>query len=156
MIGDDGRSAHVGPLGEDDPLEIRRPATVNGEAVAAAPPVAEGDPLDIMVADERMPSAMRVLAGRLRQAEQNMPAVLEATQRLIQLGANVDWLGKAVTQLSQQRALGELQMERQTRSAALDLAIKAARPEGTTAALDGGMITTLADAFLAWMKAGDA
>ena len=146
----------IGPIGEDDPLEIHRAKPeINGVALSA-PPADEqiGDPIEYMITDEKMPAAMRVLAGRLRQAEQNMPAVIEATQRLIQIGANVDYLGKVVQSLSQQRALGELQMERQTRSAALDLAIKAAQRQGEPG--DAVVITALAEAFLGWMKAGDA
>lgn len=83
---------------------------------------------------------------RLDAIEPQLPQIAEA---LSQQRAAIEQVSQQVMWLAQQRAMAELQMERNTRATALDLAIKASgeKPEV-------GAIVEFAEAFLGWMKAG--
>jgi hypothetical protein len=83
---------------------------------------------------------------RLDAIEPQLPQI---AQVLSQHGATLDQVAQQVMWLSQQRAMAELQMERNTRATALDLAIKASGEKP-----DVGVIVEFAEAFLGWMKAG--
>ena len=70
-------------------------------------------------------------------------------QAVIEINSRLQTVEVVVRQMGQQRALGEWQLERNTRAAALDLAIKARGPGAS-----GDETVDTAEAFLAWLKAG--
>jgi hypothetical protein len=92
---------------------------------------------------------------RLTQIENQIPEVTKIIGSVVQLGANLQQLQQIVHQMSQQRAVAELQMERNIRASALDLAIKALQGPTKESPADLDKLTTFAGAFLAYMKAGD-
>lgn len=94
---------------------------------------------------------LSVVAERLRQIEQHVPDAIKMAQGVTNIAGRLGELEKAVGYLSQQRAIAEVQMERQVRAVALDMAIKAL-PDAVRS--DPEAITRFADAFLGWLKAG--
>lgn len=117
---------------------------------------------DSMSADDRFTAeaAARGLMpwtadARLAALEERLPDATAIATSLTQIGQAVATLQQAVVQLqqqvawlAQQRGVAEQQLERHTRATALDLAIKAAP------GADAAGMTALADAFVAWLKAG--
>ena len=84
--------------------------------------------------------------------EARLAELPQYAQALTQHAGALNQLGQQVTHLSQQRAMAELQMERNTRATALDLAIKAVGEKAAGAAPDMDQITLLAGVFLGWLK----
>jgi len=113
------------------------------------------DDLQSIVHNTQYPLVLRILAQRLAAAEQHLPDTMRVGQSLIQLDTRMRQIEPQVQHLSTQRAVAEMSLERQTRSMALDLAIKTV-PEDQRAGPDAAdTIVILADAFLAWMKTGE-
>jgi hypothetical protein len=150
---------------DQEPGETRPAA--NGHAAAPAPAETPRDPLHVILTTEVFPEALRVIADRLLKAEHafnqlqhqihDRPDEFLVAEALAQFRGEIQAQtevvqnsAKAVVHLGQQRSMAELQMERQTRGAALDLAIKAL-PEKDR---EADTIVTYAEAFLAWLKGG--
>lgn len=92
------------------------------------------------------------IEARLVALEQKLPEATAIVTSMTQLGQAFQQLQQQVVYMSQQRAVAEQQLERHTRATALDLAIKAA--PAAVAQGDGERLTSLADAFVAWLKGG--
>jgi hypothetical protein len=124
----------------------RRPAQPPAEPVPAEPMM---DDLDMILTAPTAPLMLKMLAGRIKQLEALSPG-----NSILALDTRLRHLEPVVQQMAQQRAVAEVQMERQIRSAALDLAIKAltAMPEADRSP---DTISAYADAFTQYMKVGD-
>jgi hypothetical protein len=162
-----GLAAPPGDVGfEDEPITAPaelHAAVANGHDHAAAAPAASTvlDPLQVIATTEAFPEALRVTADRLLKAEhafnqmaRQRPDEFAVGEALTQFRSELQSLGQIVTQLSQQRATQEFFAERNVRSAALDLAIKAL-PEAERMGDNGSVtIVAYAEAFLGWLKSG--
>jgi hypothetical protein len=133
------------------PPETRRPGRRAQAQQAEQPAPAEPmmDDLDMILTAPTAPLMLKMLAGRIKEIESTKTA-----HAILSLDTRIRHLEPVVQQMSQQRAVAEIQMERQVRSAALDLAVKAlaALPEADKTA---ETISAYADAFTQYMKVGD-
>src|SRR5579864_1043424 len=122
------------------------------EPAAVTEPQAKTDPLvEIAETEHRvgLGKAVMVVAQRLLQVEDylrrlNSDVIMPFQQAATNFDARVKRVEDIVQHMSQQRALAEIQMERQTRSMAIDLAIKSIAEDKRTP----DAITTYADAYL--------
>lgn len=100
------------------------------------------------IVDENIKSGF---SRTLAEHETRLNELTAIQAQLIQMSQNIDACWRAVNTMQQQRGIAEVQMDRSTRSAALDLAIKTVKKEGE--AVDPAQVTVLADAFLQWLRA---
>src|SRR5512146_1733587 len=87
------------------------------EAPAPQPeqPPVPPDAMQAVAENTEMPDVLRLLAMHVGRLEHHQGDAAKLTQSVMALGANLDQVQKAVIHLSQQRAVAEVQIERQTR-----------------------------------------
>lgn len=139
------------------PTEAEPSLVEPGQADPAYPEARPDDALEQIAAgngDGGTLTSTMILAARLRQVEQHVPDAIKVGQAMGNLAGRLAETEKMVTHLSQQRAVAEVQMERQVRAVALDMAIKALPDSVKASAEAPDVMTTTAEAFLAWLKAG--
>lgn len=107
------------------------------------------EPQDAPVGFNEPPEPAPTILQRVDSLEARLPEMTQIINVIRQQSEAIGKLQQQVVYLAQQRNLVEEQMERHTRATALDLAIKAL-PESGGAGL---RLTTLADAFVSWLKA---
>lgn len=107
-----------------------------------------GEPQDVGFEEARFQPTTRnsTPEERIGAIEDKLPQVTQLVGSVSQLGMAMQEMQQHMHVLSQQRDFTWLQIERNTRATALDLAIKAA-PGGSAENL-----TALATAFVAWLK----